>query len=233
MSCLTVHGIKVPLDAEDVSPVVWQALLDGSYEAKEARAIVKAVRPNDRVLELGCGIAIITSVMAAIPGVTIWGFEANPLTVRLAQRVVAANDVRNATIRQGILSADDPRPHTFYVRKDLWMSSMVEAQGPYEEVLTIRSSNIDEFIRTHDINVLVMDIEGAERDLLPRAALPGIERIFLELHDHLYGLEGIREITLALAARGFAYDPRGSRGPCVLFSKDDGPREFEPEEEDA
>jgi hypothetical protein len=66
------------------------------------------------------------------------------------------------------------------------------------------------------------------------AELRGIERIFLELHDHLYGLAGIRDITHALAAKGYAYDPRGSRGPCVLFTKDDGPRKYvEMEADDA
>jgi hypothetical protein len=33
----------------------------------------------------------------------------------------------------------------------------------------------------------------------------------------------------ALTAKGYAYDPRGSRGPCVLFSKDDSPREYDPD----
>ncbi len=74
-----------------------------------------------------------------------------------------------------------------------------------------------------------MDIEGAERDLLRDAKLKGVERIFVELHDHLYGLSGVRDITQALAEKGFAYDPRGSRGPCVLFAKDDGPREYDPD----
>lgn len=106
---------------------------------------------------------------------------------------------------------------------------MDENQGPYEYAIELSSTNIDEFIAQHDINVLVMDIEGAERDLLQNADLTGVQRIFLELHDHLYGLAGIRDMTHALAAKGYAYDPRGSQGPCVLFAKDDGVREYEPE----
>ncbi|WP_425515303.1 hypothetical protein [Phyllobacterium endophyticum] len=41
-------------------------------------------------------------------------------------------------------------------------------------------------------------------------ACAGIERVLLALHDHLYGLSGIREIMQALAVKAFAYDPRGS-----------------------
>lgn len=229
MVSLTIHGIKLPLLPGDVSPIIWQALANGSYEAKEARWVHKAVKRKDRVLELGTGIGVITSVIAKIPGVQVWAFEANPTTAELAKRVIDANGIGNVMLSQGILAAGKPRSFRFYVRKDLWMSSMDPNQGPYEHEISISSTNIDEFLTTHNINVLVMDIEGAERDLLKQAALPGVERIFLELHDHLYGLEGILDITQALAAKGFAYDPRGSRGPCVLFSKDDGPREYEAE----
>ncbi|EJN06308.1 FkbM family methyltransferase [Phyllobacterium sp. YR531] len=225
----TVHGIKIPLTPEEVSPTIWRALASGSYEAKEARWIFKAIRSSDRVLELGTGLGVITSLIAKIADVQVWSFEANPLTAALAKRVINANDLDNVTLQQGILAAGDPRTFQFYVRKDLWMSSMDRDQGPYEDEISLKSTNIDDFIVDHGINVLVMDIEGAERDLVQGAELPGVERVFLELHDHLYGLQGVRDITLALAGKGYAYDPRGSYGPCVLFSKESGEREYEPE----
>lgn len=223
---LQVHGINVPITPAEVSPIIWQALTSGSYEAKEARAIFKAVRQGDRVLELGSGIGIITSIIGKIPDVKVWAFEANPSTAALARRVIDANDLRNVVLSQGVLTAGEPCSFRFYVRRDLWMSSMDEKQGPYEHAIDLYSANIDEFILQHRINVLVMDIEGAERDLLQSADLSGVERIFLELHDHLYGLAGIRDIIHALASKGYAYDPRGSQGACVLFGKDDGVREY-------
>jgi FkbM family methyltransferase len=229
LDLLTVHGITVPLSSDEVSTVIWQALTNGSYEAKEAKWVYKAVRLNDRVLELGTGIGIITSLIAKVPGVRVWSFEANPSTVALAHRVINANNLGNVVLSQGLLAAGEPRMIPFYIRRDLWMSSMDKNQGPYQREISLVSINIDRFIADHAINVLVMDIEGAERDLLERSALPGIERVFLELHDHLYGLSGIREITQALAAKGFAYDPRGSYGHCVLFAKEQGLRAYEPE----
>lgn len=226
---LNVHGVSVPLAPDDVSPVIWEALTSSSYEAKEAKWVSRAVRQNDRVLELGSGLGVITSLIARVPGVQVWAFEANPVTAALAHRVIAANDIANVVLQHGLLTAGIPQSYSFYIRKDLWMSSMDINQGPYERKISITSQNIDDFIETYAINVLVMDIEGAERDLLGNAALIGIERIFLELHDHLYGLSGVRDITMALASKGFSYDPRGSNGPCVLFAKDDGAREYEAE----
>lgn len=229
MTPITVHGIRVPIQRQEVSNVIWQALIEGSYEAKEAKWVVKAIQPNDRVLELGAGIGIVSSLIASVPGVRVWAFEANPATFDLAKRVIEANNYANVSVHQGILSASAPQKFDFYVREDLWMSSMDIMQGPFNTIIEIQSANIDDFIASHSINVIVMDIEGAERELLEYANLPGIERVFLELHDHLYGLEGIRQITVALTAKGFAYDPRGSSGACVLFTKDDRPREYQPE----
>ena len=67
---LNVHGIRVPITSQEVSRVIWQALESQSYEAKEARSVFKAVKPGDRVLELGAGIGIITAVIAGIANVT-------------------------------------------------------------------------------------------------------------------------------------------------------------------
>lgn len=229
MEPLNIHGIDVPLAPKEVSSVIWQALISGDYEAKEARLVIKAVQPGDRVLELGSGIGVITSIIAKIEGTSVWAFEANPSTAVLGQRVIEANQLDNVVFSQGLLTSGEPRTFRFYVREDLWMSSMDEKQGTYEEVIEVTSANIDGFISQHRINALVMDIEGAERDLLQHAELPGIERIFLELHDHLYGLSGIRDISHALGLKGYAYDPRGSRGPCILFNKDEGQREYDPD----
>ncbi len=191
--------------------------MSGSYEAKEARSIFKAVKPGDRVLELGSGIGIITSIIAKIAEVSVWAFEANPSTAALAQRVIDANGINNVVLSQGILTAGEPRSFRFYVRRDLWMSSMDENQGPYEHAIELSSTNIDEFITRHGINVLVMDIEGAEHHLLQNADLTGVERIFLELHDHLYGLAGIRDMMHALAAKDMRMIHGGLRGHvCCL-----------------
>lgn len=225
---LVVHGVTVPFGRDDVSPIIWDELSHGTYEEKEVRWLRTVVRPHDRVLELGSGVGITTAVIAGIPDVHVWAYEASPSSFALAQQVMVANALENVTLSQGILSAGAPQDLEFYVRRDLWMSSLIEAQGPYEATIKITSSNIDQVIDEHRIDIVVMDIEGAEVDLLVGAELRGVHRVFLELHDHLYGLQGIRKITDALGSKGFGYDPRGSSGSCVLFSRCDRPREYDP-----
>ncbi|SMH26587.1 FkbM family methyltransferase [Mesorhizobium australicum] len=226
---LDVHGIQLPIDAADVSPEIWSALISGQYEANEARRVRRAIQPNDRVLELGAGLGVVTSIIASIEGVRVWSFEADPRTAGLAQRVIDMNCSDNVTLTNGILAAGPPIRVEFFQRSDFWMSSRFAEQGPYEQVIQVPSSDIDTFLRAHDINVLVMDIEGSELELAQHAKLAGVERIFLELHDHLYGLAGVQAISDALARKGLIYDPRGSSGPCVLYSVDDGERQFDAE----
>ncbi|TGN67630.1 FkbM family methyltransferase [Paracoccus liaowanqingii] len=217
-----LHDVTIPLNKIDVSDVIFNSIISGQYEAKEARIAYSLLRQGDRVLELGAGLGIITTVMAKSAGVFIWAFDANPDIVELGRVVLEENGISNVEYNQGLLSAGDSKDHVFYVRRDFWMSSMLEEQGPFDKVVILQSSDIDCFIRSKAINVVVLDIEGAERELLSNASFKGVDRVFLETHDHLYGLAGIRDIFLAMEARGFVYDPRSSSGPCILFRKDDG-----------
>lgn len=229
MKELIVHGIRVPIFPEEVSTEIWNALKAGTYEANEARRVPRAIRPGDRVLELGAGLGIITSIIASVEDVRVWSFEADPQTTQLARRVIDLNCDGNVVLSNGILAAGPPKSVSFFQRAEFWMSSEFAEQGPYQRVIDITSRDIDAFIAQHRINVLVMDVEGVELELLQDASLPGIERIFLELHDHLYGLAGVQAIGSAMAHKGLIYDPRGSSGPCVLYSVDDGERQFDAE----
>lgn len=229
---LCIYGITVPISATDVSPIIWEALTSGSYEAKEARLVQRLLRKGDHVLELGAGMGIITTLMARMPGVTIWSYDANPHTIGLAVRVAQANGVENAIFNHGLVAAGQTGRQPFYIRRDFWMSSLIEEQGPYLEVLEIPSLDVDALVTAHDINVLVMDIEGAERQLLQAAVLHGVDRVFMELHDHLYSLAGVRDVFVTMLEKGFSYDPRNSSGACVVFSRNlDSVRTYNPDDD--
>jgi cyclopropane fatty-acyl-phospholipid synthase-like methyltransferase len=92
MHILNVHDVKVPVKNGDISPVIWQALESGSYEAKEAKRVAAVVKPNDHVLELGSGLSVITTLISRIEGVKVWAVEANPATVALGHRVLGPVD---------------------------------------------------------------------------------------------------------------------------------------------
>lgn len=88
------------------------------------------------------------------------------------------------------------------------------------EVHSFASIDVNDFIQQHDINYIVMNIGGAELEFVKHAHLKTIERIFLELHDNLYGLDGIKKIASELMDKGFVYNPRLSHATGVTYSRD-------------
>lgn len=227
---MLIHGVYVPIIPSEVSETIWTALSAGSYEAKEAHWALRAARKGDRILELGAGLGVITTLLASVENARVFAFEADPRVTRLAERTLKFNGASNVELNNGILAAGPSRTYKFFVRDDFWMSSLTEHTAPFVQTEEIHSMDIDAFISETGIDYLVMDIEGAERDLLTTATLPGVERVFIELHDHLYGLHGVNEIIQSMGKKGFVYDPRGSSGACILFSRDRSERQYETEE---
>ena len=69
------------------------------------------------------------------------------------------------------------------------------------------------------MNLIICDVEGAETTLFEDADLTTVDRIFVELHDHVTGLRSVGGLFERMAAHGFVYDPRHSVGSVVLFRK--------------
>lgn len=59
-----------------------------------------------------------------------------------------------------------------------------------------------------DPTFLIIDVEGAEHDLLMGADLHNIETIVLELHEDLIGLDKSIDIRRRLASQGFSVNER-------------------------
>lgn len=229
MNEIAVHGLSLPLRRHEVSPVIWEALSNGTYEQKESHLNPRIARPNDRILELGCGLGIVSTLVSRVPGVHIKAFDANPANIPLARRVAAANNAENIVFAHGLLTSGEPRSLPFYIREDMWMSSLIEEQGPYLDKIGIVTQDIDRYLVENPTDLIMMDIEGGELPLLTGAALPGVQRVLFEIHDHLYSLSDLGRIFSALIAQGFSYDPRSSSGALVLLTRDDTPRSYRPD----
>ncbi|WP_370462125.1 methyltransferase [Phyllobacterium sp. SYP-B3895] len=120
----------MPVLPGDVSEKIWSALQNGTYEAKEAFWVKRAVRPGDRILELGTGLGIISSVMAATDDVRVLAFDANPEVVVLARKVISTNGFDNVTVNHGLLMAGEPCEVPFYVRKDFGCLRHSQTRAP-------------------------------------------------------------------------------------------------------
>ncbi|MDT8345355.1 MAG: FkbM family methyltransferase [Thermohalobaculum sp.] len=218
------HGVAIPLDRAAgpriVTPAILSAILSGTYEADEARFIPDIVEPGDRVLEIGAGIGVISTLTARCPEVEhIVAVEANPRLIPFIREVHALNGVERVTVMNTLLAPGGSGRAPFYLRRDFWMSSMSPGPEPYAERIEVEVSDLNALLRRERISLVICDVEGAEAAIFSGADLAGVDRIYVELHDHLIGIAGIARLFGDMAAQGLAYDPRASSRHVVLFRR--------------
>ena len=96
---------------------------------------------------------------------------------------------------------------------------MSPGPNPYVGTVEVPTTSLDALLRDEGIDLVVCDVEGAETALFQDADLSGVDRVFVEMHDHVTGLSGVRRLFATMAGHGFVYDPRHSEGSVVLFQR--------------
>jgi FkbM family methyltransferase len=217
---MEIAGVIIPPDPAVLTPGIVAAMREGRYETEEARQIPLIVRPGDRVLEIGAGIGFISTLLARERGVSrVVAVEANPLLIDYMARLHACNGVRKVRRINAALGKAPGSSAIFYLRRDFWMGSLAPEPNPYIGTVEVPVLGLDELLREEGISLIVCDVEGAESCLFDGADLAAVDRIFVELHDHVTGLSGVRRLFDAMAGQGFVYDPRHSAGSVVLFQR--------------
>lgn len=220
-AAIVLSGVVIPDEPSVITPAIRDAMLAGRYEAREARRIADVVEPGDRVMEIGAGIGFVSTLLSRRPGVaSVLAVEANPCLMTYMARLHRRNRVRNVRrLHAALGDAPDAATATFYLRPDFRMGSMAPGPNPYVGTAQVPTRDLTALLREAAISLIVCDVEGAETDLFRRADLAGVDRVLVETHDHLTGLAGVAALFASLSAQGFAYDPRHSEGPVVLFRR--------------
>lgn len=217
---LQALGVAVPYDPCIITPPIAAALRAGCYEAEEAAQIPEIVMQGDVVLEIGAGIGFISTLVARQPGVSgVFAVEANPALMPFMARLHALNGVETVTRVNAVLSNSGATTMPFYQRRDFWMGSLAPGPEPYQAAVSVPVISLNAFLAEHAVSLIICDIEGAEKWLFDDADLQGVDRVYVELHDHITGLAGIAALFGHMSGHGFAYDPRHSCGAVVLFRR--------------
>lgn len=217
-----LNGVQIEAPTDVITPTIAAALSSGAYEAEEARIVVRALKPCDRVLEIGSGLGFITTLIARDDRVaSLLAVEADPRLARRAAMTLSRNGCVKAEVVNAVLAPVASAGDTalFYLRPDFWMSSMMETDVPYDSAVNVPVLPLNEILTARAITCIVCDIEGAEVALLSGADLAGVDRVVVELHDHVTGLSGVSDLFDAMRRKGLVYDPRCSEGAVVLFRR--------------
>lgn len=219
-SYITSHGMRFPKDGKFITGQTRGSLKRQTYEAAETKCVLKVVRDEDVVIELGAGIGYMSTLVATRRKIrSVYAFEANPHLIPYIQTVHDANGVKNAHVVNAILgtrkgSAD------FYVRRNFIASSLdPETRGNIlstEKIKVLNARSVFEEIKP---TVLICDIEGAELDLIPQLDLTGLRAAVIELHPQWIGPDGVNTVFRAFMDAGLAYYARGSNKKVVSFKR--------------
>lgn len=204
---LNLHGVKIPFIKEVITPRIERQMRIGNYEIGECQAAEKFVQSGDRVLDLGGGIGLVSSIVGKIDGVEkVVSFEAHPGLLDVIHETHKINGITNTELRHGLVAQEDGDGANFYLRNDFWGSSMEPDSRPYLSIASVPSFRLDRLVKEIKPNVVISDIEGAELDLVEASDFDGVRTIIIELHPRVYGRQGQDKILKALTDRGFVVD---------------------------
>ncbi len=210
-------GIHLALDPKmplGLKRALWRA----DYEDAERAIIKRSIKPNDRVLEGGGGLGLVSMQIATIVGnENLLVYEASPNSHALISKNAAANGF-SFEIRNKALSDSDGSLQ-FFVHDNVLSSSAIARSGTNE--INIPCDDIESVINSFRPNVLVLDIEGAEVATLKRAPLESIDRIIVEIHPHLVGDAALSGLYQHLYQQGFVLNHDNSWQKVLSFSRPD------------
>jgi FkbM family methyltransferase len=220
-STFRYRGLRFPIDRSIMSDTMVGALYNGSYETDEANHLAYILQEGERVLELGAGLGLISSLSAANPMVdSVFTVEANPHLIPYIHSLHKINHLSSKiTVKNAIAT---PRPSTssakFYRRADLWASSLSPYPWGYEEEIDVPIIDLNSLIESFQPTLLIVDIEGGEESLFNEIQLGSIQKIMMEIHQQVIGRHGVKSVFDALSRRNFHYEQWHSSYNVVSFS---------------
>jgi FkbM family methyltransferase len=210
----------ISLDLSRLSLKVRNRILMGLYEAHEKRMCEEFLTPADAVLEIGGAIGFIGLICQKNIGIrNYFVFEANPETLEILKANYQLNGLRPAAWNlalgpcEGALDLD--------VTSDFWDNSVcTPLAGGVRLTLRVPSAPLESLLgRTgHAVNVLIVDVEGAEQFIDWRRIPDQIDKVIIELHPTVLGAEKMYDLIGALIQRGF-YVAREESGTFVFLKR--------------
>jgi FkbM family methyltransferase len=202
LETLRIRGVLVGTAKATTPHSVRNALFKGVYEEHECDIVERIVRRGDRILEIGAGIGLVSLLATRLAGEgRVLSCEANPAL----ELVIRANYALNGwtpNLRMGAVAASSGTV-TFHQNDNLLSSSRIDRKLS-GKAISVEANSMDELLKAHDANIIVMDVEGSETELLASADLSGVKSIIVEMHPHIVGEDEIAKLVAKLKADGFA-----------------------------
>ncbi len=213
-------GIRIPFLPDIITPVIERPLRNGRYEGGERAALRTLLQAGDRVLELGAGLGLLSTVAAQRSDVaSVTAVEANPGLIPLIRETHRLNGTGHVDLRHGVVTADPGDPMTFYLRPDFWASSLTPRPRAYVGTAEVPRVPLPDLIAELRPTVIVCDIEGGEAGLFDAVDLSGVRAIIIEFHERVYGEAGRAAIEATFTRAGLSLSDAGAGSTVRYFER--------------
>lgn len=198
---IRLRGVWLEL-GDEVSESSRQLLYSERYERGESRCVILALAREDVVLEVGAGIGYLSALCALRLGSEkVHTYEANPKLIPVIARNHRLNGVTPCVFNA--MLAGQTGTTRFFPAENFFSSTGVVTDSALPGIDVPTLSVREEFARIRPTFVL-MDIEGGESSLVPLIDWTGVRKLAIELHPHLLGAAGMKQVLSQLESAGFS-----------------------------
>jgi FkbM family methyltransferase len=209
-----------PSDAALIIPEIRSDVRSGAYSGDLLRLLPKAVVPGDRVLVIGAGVGVVSTMVARDEGVDrVIAIEANTALIPYLDRVHALNGVSEVETVNAVLAEGKKGRVPFFARRDLRTSSLLPHDRSWQQVIMVPFMHLNLILTEERISLVICDIPLASARMLARAELATVERILINCGDEPEQCWEANSLCSLLAARGYAFGPHDTGQSSVLFSR--------------
>ncbi len=207
-----------PSDAALIIPAIRSEIRSGTYCADLVRLLPEAVVPGDRVLVIGAGLGVVSTLIARNEGIDrVIAVEANTALIPYLNRVHNLNGVSEVESINAVLAVGKKGRIPFFARLDLRTSSLLPHDRSWQQVMMVPFMDLNLILTEERISLIICDIPAASARLLAQAELTTVERILVDCGEESTLCWDDDELCSLLTARGYSAERSGT---AVLFRRD-------------
>lgn len=173
-----------PADAALIVPEVRNAIRAGNFSAEIIELLPQALRPDDRVLVIGAGLGVVSTLVAKSGQADrIIAIEANTALIPYLNRVHALNDVSEVETINAVLAEGKKGRVPFFSRRDIRASSLLPHDRAWQQVMMVPFMDLGLILAEERITLVICEIPLTSARLLAHGALDTVERVLIALGD--------------------------------------------------
>jgi len=208
-----------PSDAALIIPEIRSEICSATYSADLVRLLPEAVVPGDRVLVIGAGLGVVSTMAARDEGVDrVIAVEADTALIPYLNRVHALNGVSEVEVVNAVLAEGKKGRVPFFARRDLRTSSLLPHDRSWQQVIMVPFMDLNLILTEERISLIICDIPVASARLVAQAELGQVDRILLDYGDDVAQCWEGNGVCTQLVARGYYPEPSGTAIMLRRFS---------------